>query len=701
MFLRLKQLFSTPARQLVSGSLLVIFLLPMGVHAGGFFETGRVTIPDSIDAVGGGWETVTLTQSYVNPVVIAGALTHNNSHTLFTRVRMVNSTTFEIGMQSPCENLGTYAGPNGSDPSPEQDVCPPAAGWQAETAYYWVMEEGVWEFPTGEEVEAFTTSVNAIRSGAGGTTPLLQQELMHTFASSDVVVFHTINSDNDPDFVVSTATSDTSVGVRPGPTAADNDFGLALELMETQNAHGAEDIGWIAMLEGNGTNAGADWSAGITPGDDVDRHQDGCFTVGAYAVGNNPDLITTQNTMNGGNGGAPRLCGTEVGNANFQVHVDEDQVNDTERSGIPEVVNWFAFTAGEHGALDFLVGQKTASESGNDGEVETGDSITYTISITNVLDDFDQPDNASGPELIDPLPGNVSFVSVDNPGGGSLIYNAALNRMEWNGAVAAGATVTIEYTVEVDTDACPGTEVRNQATILMDVNGDGVNAITELTDDPAADIEGDIDNDNETDDDDPTVLDLLCPVLTLEKIVMNNNSGTATTSSFVLSATGPVNLSGVSGTSTVTNVIVAPGTYNLSETVISGYTASAWSCDDGSLTGSSLTLESTDDATCTITNTDIVVVDLQLDKSVSNDEPVVGSTVTFTIEVENLGPDTATAVQIVDVVPAGFTYVAGTIAGGDSRNDSSPAGTGLTWTINSLASTASSTLTFDATVNPP
>jgi len=660
-----------------------LFSLPMSAHAGGFFETGRVTINDTIDASSTAWETVTLNQTYVNPVVIVGALTHNNSHSLFARVRNVTSTSFEIGMQSPCESFGVYQGPRPADPNPEQDVC----------------EEGVWEFPSGEEVEAFTTSVTGIRSSA--VTTLQEVDLSHVYADPDIIVYHTLNSFNDTDFAGSIATRDSTVGNPPQATPTDNDFRLAIELMEADSTHAQEEIAWIAMLPGSGSTAGSDWSAGITPGKDVDRHEDGCFTIGSYSVGSNPDLISTQNTMDGTNGGLSRLCGTEVGDSSFQVHVDEDQVGDAERTGIPEVTNWFAFTPGEHGALDFLVGQKTASETDNDGEVLPGENITYTITITNVTNDFAQPDNASGPELIDPLSSKVDFVSVDSSGGGNLVYNATLNRMEWNGAVAAGATVTMEYTVQVKSNACPGTEVRNQATILMDVNSDGDNAISELTDDPSVDIEGDTDNDFDTDDDDATVLDLVCPRLTLQKIVVNNNSGTATTSSFVLSAVGPISLSGFSGSPTVTNVLAAAGDYTLSETVQPGYTASAWSCSSGALTGSTLTLGATDNAVCTITNDDNSVVDLTISKSVSDDQPLVGSIVTFSIVIENLGPDTATAINASDVVPAGFTYVTGSIAGGNSRNATDPTGAGLAWTINSLASGASVTLSYDTTVNAP
>ncbi|HPA33939.1 MAG TPA: DUF11 domain-containing protein, partial [Anaerolineaceae bacterium] len=89
-----------------------------------------------------------------------------------------------------------------------------------------------------------------------------------------------------------------------------------------------------------------------------------------------------------------------------------------------------------------------------------------------------------------------------------------------------------------------------------------------------------------------------------------------------------------------------------------------------------------------------------MDKQVSNYVPLVGETVTFTLVIENNGPSDATNIQVLDVVPSGFSYVSGTIAGGDLRNDSDPTGLGLSWIINALPAGASVNLTYDAVVLP-
>ena len=63
--------------------------------------------------------------------------------------------------------------------------------------------------------------------------------------------------------------------------------------------------------------------------------------------------------------------------------------------------------------------------------------------------------------------------------------------MTWNGALAAGASVTITIDATIDSGVAPGTTISNQGTILYDANGDGTNETTAVTDDPATQPSGD------------------------------------------------------------------------------------------------------------------------------------------------------------------------------------------------------------------
>ncbi len=91
-------------------------------------------------------------------------------------------------------------------------------------------------------------------------------------------------------------------------------------------------------------------------------------------------------------------------------------------------------------------------------------------------------------------------------------------------------------------------------------------------------------------------------------------------------------------------------------------------------------------------------IDLELVKTVNDATPEEGETVTYTVTVENLSGQTATNVLITDVVPAGVTYVGSSITGGTSNDDTNPSTTGLTWTIASIATGVTETLTFQAAV---
>ncbi len=92
--------------------------------------------------------------------------------------------------------------------------------------------------------------------------------------------------------------------------------------------------------------------------------------------------------------------------------------------------------------------------------------------------------------------------------------------------------------------------------------------------------------------------------------------------------------------------------------------------------------------------------DLSLSKQVDNPAPAPGTNVTFTLTVDNAGPDAAPGVEVTDLLPSGFTYVSdssGGVAGG-SFVDYNPT-TGV-WTLpSSVASGGSATLQITATIN--
>jgi uncharacterized repeat protein (TIGR01451 family) len=109
--------------------------------------------------------------------------------------------------------------------------------------------------------------------------------------------------------------------------------------------------------------------------------------------------------------------------------------------------------------------------------------------------------------------------------------------------------------------------------------------------------------------------------LTLVKELITDNGGTALPTDWILSAQGAggSGISGETGSGSVTNVGVPPGSYALSETGPPGYLASEWTCVGGTQTGASIAVALGESATCTIVNDDIAP-QLTLLKDVVNDD---------------------------------------------------------------------------------
>ena len=99
--------------------------------------------------------------------------------------------------------------------------------------------------------------------------------------------------------------------------------------------------------------------------------------------------------------------------------------------------------------------------------------------------------------------------------------------------------------------------------------------------------------------------------LTLIKQVVNDNGGTLQASAWTLRANSTPFTQGQA-------TPVAPGQYTLDEIGPGGYTATAWNCVGGSLTGSTLTIAPNTEVSCTIANDDQPAT-LTLTKFVQND----------------------------------------------------------------------------------
>lgn len=116
------------------------------------------------------------------------------------------------------------------------------------------------------------------------------------------------------------------------------------------------------------------------------------------------------------------------------------------------------------------------------GQTQPGGLIVYTLVVTS-NGPGDQPDNP-GAELTDVLPPELILVSASATSG-TATATLATNTVTWNGALAAGSSVTITIQATIDPDTAPGTVISNQASLAFDTNEDGFNDTSGASDDPA------------------------------------------------------------------------------------------------------------------------------------------------------------------------------------------------------------------------
>jgi uncharacterized repeat protein (TIGR01451 family) len=88
--------------------------------------------------------------------------------------------------------------------------------------------------------------------------------------------------------------------------------------------------------------------------------------------------------------------------------------------------------------------------------------------------------------------------------------------------------------------------------------------------------------------------------------------------------------------------------------------------------------------------------DLSITKAISSGTALVGDTLTYTLTVTNAGPNVANSVVVTDNLPSAVTFVSCGATGGGVCGG---AGNNVTISYTTLAATASSTITLQATVN--
>ncbi|UUI72676.1 VWA domain-containing protein [Cellulomonas xiejunii] len=186
------------------------------------------------------------------------------------------------------------------------------------------------------------------------------------------------------------------------------------------------------------------------------------------------------------------------------------------------------------------------------------------------------------------------------------------------------------------------------------------------------------------------------PRLTLVKVVLNEQGGTAVPEDWTLRAAGPETVSGATRGATVTDVPVEPGRYTLSELDgPEGYTSEGWECEDAdgpvALDGDVVDLAAGDATTCTVTNTDRQAgarwTAFKISDPPSGEEVGPGDTITYTVVATAVGNASVEGVVVTDdlsEVLNSATLVPGSIQA--STGDPDLVGDELIWRVGTLVS---------------
>lgn len=263
-----------------------------------------------ISALDDNWTTITLSETFENPVVFAFVNTENGDQLVTTRLQNIGPDSFEIRLQEANYLDGTHID---------------------ETVSYVVMEAGTWELSDGRMIEVGSLQTDLLTRNA------FESVSFSTSFDADPYVFSNVQTYDGGDYVTTRQQSVTVDG-----------FMIAME-EEEANAKGThldETVGWFA------TDGGVSYvddfifeaSSLIVDSSDNDTYAlQGTYDDNVY-------LLSNISSYNGADSSTVRV--SDANSSSFDLFIQEDQSLDTELTHLDETVNVFAFSG--LGTLDAM-----------------------------------------------------------------------------------------------------------------------------------------------------------------------------------------------------------------------------------------------------------------------------------------------------------------------------------------------------------
>jgi uncharacterized repeat protein (TIGR01451 family) len=308
-----------------------------------------------------------------------------------------------------------------------------------------------------------------------------------------------------------------------------------------------------------------------------------------------------------------------------------------------------------------------AVDKSTTGTATAGGQLTYTIEVTN-----SGPGDARDVTVTDTLTSELSFASFDAGTSATTVTQNGQDLTFDVGTLASGATETFSFTVDIASSA--------------------TGTLSNTADVATSDIDTDATNDSDT-------VEVTAVIDTDLVIAKNVDLSTAVPGQDTLSYTFEIShdSDSISDSGEVTFTDALPAgltgvTIDAPQATSSGFDSAQQtativfgSIPVGETRTFTITASVNEDATGTITNTGSFTVtgnesdttnnsdtaetdltpqfDVTLTKTADDTTPDPGADVTYTIELTNVGPSTATGVILTDDVPAGLSFVSGTIEG--------------------------------------